>query len=64
MRILVISDTHGNEKNLKTVLKREGKLDYVLHLGDIERGEERIAQLVVLWTLWRGTAISFPKCRA
>ncbi len=46
MRILVISDTHGNENNLKKILKREGNLDHVLHLGDVERGEERIARLV------------------
>ncbi len=46
MRILIISDTHGNENNLKTVLKKEGRPDHVLHLGDVERGEERIARLV------------------
>ena len=46
MRILIISDTHGNENNLKTVLKREGKPDRVIHLGDVERGEERIERLV------------------
>lgn len=46
MRILVISDTHGNESNLKAVLKKEGRPDHVLHLGDVERGEERIANMV------------------
>ena len=46
MKILVISDTHGHEDNLDRVLKKEGKPDHVLHLGDIEGGEESIRQMV------------------
>jgi putative phosphoesterase len=36
MKILVISDTHGQEQNLKKVLEREGMPDHVIHLGDSE----------------------------
>lgn len=46
MRILVISDTHGHEDNLERVLMKEGKPDHVLHLGDIEGGEDSIRQMV------------------
>ncbi len=42
MRVLIVSDTHGCEGNLKKVLKKVGKLDYMIHLGDSDSGEERI----------------------
>lgn len=45
MRILIISDTHGYEDNLKKVLYIEGKPDHLLHLGDIEGAEERIQEM-------------------
>lgn len=40
MRILIVSDTHGRDKNLEYVLKREGKIDAFIHLGDLEGSEE------------------------
>ncbi len=46
MKILVVSDTHGNEDNLKKVLQMEGMPDYLLHLGDAESGEHAIESLV------------------
>lgn len=45
MRILIISDTHGYEDNLKRVLRMVGKPDHLLHLGDIEGAEERIREM-------------------
>lgn len=45
MRILIISDTHGYEDNLKEVLRLVGKPDHLLHLGDIEGAEERIREM-------------------
>lgn len=39
MKILVISDTHGNHENLDAVVRLERPFDRVIHLGDIE-GEE------------------------
>lgn len=46
MKALIISDTHGNCKNLLTVLERIGKIDLLLHLGDVERDEDYIPCLV------------------
>ena len=46
MKILIISDTHGRQSNLKKVLEREGRPDHVLHLGDVEHAEERIIRMV------------------
>ena len=34
MRILVISDSHGQLGNLNEILKEAGKVDRVIHLGD------------------------------
>ena len=42
MKILIVSDTHGRHGNLDEVLEREGKIDMLLHLGDIEDGEHYI----------------------
>lgn len=39
MRVLIVSDTHGNHRNLDKVLKRVGKIDMLLHMGDVEGGE-------------------------
>lgn len=46
MKILVVSDTHGREENLEKVLKKTGRPDLVLHLGDSEGGEEFIKDMV------------------
>ena len=42
MKILIVSDTHGRHGNLDEVLEREGNIDVLLHLGDIEDGEHYI----------------------
>ncbi len=47
MKILIVSDTHGRHGNLDEVLEREGKIDMLIHLGDVEHDEhyiETIAQ--------------------
>ncbi|MBQ8803017.1 MAG: metallophosphoesterase [Tyzzerella sp.] len=44
MRILIISDTHGSHRNLDKVLDRIGKIDMLLHMGDVEGGEYYIEQ--------------------
>ena len=38
MKILVVSDTHGHEKNLMTVLNRVRPVDALIHCGDVEGG--------------------------
>lgn len=39
MRILIVSDTHGNHRNLDRALEHVGEFDMLLHLGDVEGGE-------------------------
>lgn len=46
MRVLVISDSHGKNDDVKNVIKQVGHIDMLIHLGDIERGPEYIASLV------------------
>lgn len=45
MRVLIVSDTHGHEENLKKVLEKIGTPDCMLHLGDSECGEDGIRRL-------------------
>lgn len=45
MKILVVSDTHGNHSNLQKIAEEWKNIDMFLHLGDIERSEHYIEQL-------------------
>lgn len=45
MRILVISDSHGRNDDVQKVIKQVGKIDMLVHLGDVERGPETIRQM-------------------
>ena len=45
MRILIISDTHRRCMALKTVLERVGKIDMLIHLGDVESQENYIEEM-------------------
>ncbi|MBQ9764736.1 MAG: metallophosphoesterase [Lachnospiraceae bacterium] len=45
MRILVVSDTHGRLDGLRKALDAEGKLDWLLHMGDVGGQEDEIADL-------------------
>mgnify|MGYP003371648738 FL=1 len=42
MRVMIVSDTHGRHSALDEALERAGKIDMLLHLGDVEGGEEYI----------------------
>jgi putative phosphoesterase len=44
IKIVIISDTHGHEENVKKVLEREGMPDHVIHLGDSEDSGIRLSQ--------------------
>lgn len=46
MRVLIVSDTHGNHENLELVLKRERKFDLMIHLGDSETSLRELNALV------------------
>lgn len=39
MKILVVSDTHRRDENYYKVRKKTGKVDMILHCGDIEGSE-------------------------
>lgn len=39
MRILIVSDTHGNHRAFDKVLEREKQIDMLLHMGDVEEGD-------------------------
>lgn len=45
MKILIVSDTHGNERNFERALMRTYPVDMVFHLGDLEGGEEYIESI-------------------
>lgn len=45
MRILIISDTHGQQKYLEQILDRIGKIDALIHCGDVEGQEDYITAL-------------------
>lgn len=46
MKVLVISDTHHNARRIEAVMEREGTVDLVLHLGDLQ-GEGSYIQSIV-----------------
>lgn len=44
MKILIVSDTHRKNENYLKVLQKVGKLDMVIHLGDVEGSEYTIKE--------------------
>lgn len=42
MKILAVSDSHGNENNIDRMLQSEGIPDMLIHLGDVCGGSEYI----------------------
>ena len=46
MKILIVSDTHRRNENLKRALEMEKPLDRVIHLGDSEESEGMMQQMV------------------
>ena len=45
-KILIVSDTHRKDENLKQVIEKEKPLDMLIHLGDAEGSEYAIASWV------------------
>ncbi|MBQ4531610.1 MAG: metallophosphoesterase [Lachnospiraceae bacterium] len=45
MKVLIVSDTHRQHGNLEKAIKEAGKIDLLLHLGDVEGGEYFIEQI-------------------
>lgn len=46
MRILIVSDTHGSHTNFEKMLEKEKKADLLIHLGDVEGGEDYMEALL------------------
>ena len=44
MKILIVSDTHRKDENLKWVLKEEAPLDMLIHLGGKRSGDSEVGQ--------------------
>lgn len=45
MKILIVSDTHRQLQNLKTVLEKVSPIDMLIHLGDVEGQEQQIREM-------------------
>ena len=45
-RILVLSDSHGRDENVEKAIKQMGRVDMMIHLGDIGWGYERIRYMI------------------
>ncbi len=46
MKVLIVSDTHGGHGNLDEAIEREEPFDMLLHLGDVEGGDDYINAIV------------------
>ena len=46
MKILIVSDTHRKDDNLKKVLEETAPIDMLIHLGDLEGSEQYIPEWV------------------
>ena len=42
MKVLVVSDTHGQSREIREVLKKTRPFDYLIHCGDTEGLEDQI----------------------
>ena len=39
MKILIVSDTHRSHRAYTSMINKEGEIDMLIHLGDVEGGE-------------------------
>ena len=46
MKILIVSDTHRKDENLKWVIRKTKPFDMLIHLGDAEGSEYEIMKWV------------------
>ena len=61
MKILIVSDTHRKDTNLKQVIEAVKPIDMLIHLGDAEGSEYAIAPGSMKAASWKwcwGTMIS------
>ena len=46
MKVLIVSDTHGHNRNFEETLEKVGPIDALIHCGDVEGQEDYIRALV------------------
>ena len=46
MKVLIVSDTHGGHGSLDMAIEKEEPFDMLLHLGDVEGGDDYIEAVV------------------
>lgn len=46
MKVLIVSDTHKSHRNLEKIIEREQPFQMLIHLGDVEGGEDYIEAVV------------------
>lgn len=46
MKILIVSDTHRRDENLREVIEKTAPIDMLIHLGDAEGSEDKFASWV------------------
>lgn len=45
MKIMIMSDSHAHNANVRKAIEKEGPLDALLHLGDSQGSEETLAEM-------------------
>lgn len=45
MRVLLVSDSHGRDRNIEKAILRTDPLDLLIHLGDIEGSEDYLEDI-------------------
>lgn len=45
MRVLLVSDSHGMDRNIEKAILRSGALDLMIHLGDLEGSEDYLEEI-------------------
>ena len=51
MKILLVSDTHGNDRRLEEAVLKEFPFDFLIHCGDVEGSAEYIEEICDVPTL-------------
>ena len=59
MKILIVSDTHHRNENYLKVLQKVGKVDMVIHLGDVEGSEYTIQEAAAAPLRWFAAIMIF-----
>lgn len=59
MKILIVSDTHHRNENYLKVLQKVGKVDMVIHLGDVEGSEYTIQEAQAAPLRWFAAIMIF-----